>query len=148
MFLPATYHECSAPWCKRNYWPTMLHIFLTRVQWEDNFVVQIFVDVSPLAVWAPALFIAFICGGGGVTNRSLPIPFYIEWALPFCLSVFVQFIFIWREELNFSSSFMRISEMIRKKLLNSSLRQAKVKVNLPLCLTKHHAMKTYWGVGV
>jgi hypothetical protein len=24
----------------------------------------------------------------------------------------------------------------------------KVKVNLSLCLTKHHAMKTYWGVEV
>jgi hypothetical protein len=23
----------------------------------------------------------------------------------------------------------------------------KVKVKLPLCLTKHHAMKTYWGSG-
>jgi hypothetical protein len=23
----------------------------------------------------------------------------------------------------------------------------RVKVNLPLCLTKHHAMKTYWGSG-
>jgi hypothetical protein len=27
-------------------------------------------------------------------------------------------------------------------------REVKVKVNLPLCLTKHHAMKTYWGVEV
>jgi len=26
--------------------------------------------------------------------------------------------------------------------------QIKVKVKLPLCLTKHHAMKTYWGVDV
>jgi hypothetical protein len=24
----------------------------------------------------------------------------------------------------------------------------KVKVKLSLCLTKHHAMKAYWGVGV
>jgi hypothetical protein len=25
--------------------------------------------------------------------------------------------------------------------------KAKVKVKLSLCLTKHHAMKTYWGSG-
>jgi hypothetical protein len=25
---------------------------------------------------------------------------------------------------------------------------AKVKVNLSLCLTKHHAMKAYWGVEI
>jgi hypothetical protein len=25
-------------------------------------------------------------------------------------------------------------------------RESKVKLNLTLCLTKHHAMKTYWGV--
>jgi len=25
--------------------------------------------------------------------------------------------------------------------------QVKVRIKLPLCLTKHHAMKTYWGSG-
>jgi hypothetical protein len=29
----------------------------------------------------------------------------------------------------------------------SSVRSVKVKVKLSLCLTKHHAMKTYWGSG-
>jgi hypothetical protein len=29
----------------------------------------------------------------------------------------------------------------------SSKVKVKVKVNLSLCLTKHHAMKTYWGSG-
>jgi hypothetical protein len=27
-----------------------------------------------------------------------------------------------------------------------TLKKVKVKINLSLCLTKHHAMKTYWGV--
>jgi hypothetical protein len=32
--------------------------------------------------------------------------------------------------------------------LGPTLSSIKVKVNLSLCLTKHHAMKTYWGVEV
>jgi len=30
-------------------------------------------------------------------------------------------------------------------LLHTPVYMAKVKVKLSLCLTKHHAMKTYWG---
>jgi len=32
--------------------------------------------------------------------------------------------------------------------LHKVLRKGAVKVKLSLCLTKHHAMKTYWGVEV
>jgi hypothetical protein len=32
-------------------------------------------------------------------------------------------------------------------VLNKDDEKGKVKVKLSLCLTKHHAMKTYWGSG-
>jgi hypothetical protein len=34
------------------------------------------------------------------------------------------------------------------KILHIRTYRLKVKVKLSLCLTKHHAMKTYWGVEV
>jgi hypothetical protein len=33
-------------------------------------------------------------------------------------------------------------------VLASSTGRIRIKVKLSLCLTKHHAMKTYWGVEV
>jgi hypothetical protein len=38
--------------------------------------------------------------------------------------------------------------VFHKVLAFQNILKAKVKVKLSLCLTKHHAMKTYWGVEV
>jgi hypothetical protein len=34
-----------------------------------------------------------------------------------------------------------------RPIWKDNIRMVKVKIKLPLCLTKHHAMKTYWGSG-
>jgi hypothetical protein len=36
---------------------------------------------------------------------------------------------------------------VRNSVFNSNIIQSRVKVKLSLCLTKHHAMKTYCGSG-
>jgi len=48
-----------------------------------------------------------------------------------------------------SSSCIFLQSPVTYKLYNISLISDKVKVNakLSLCLNKHHAMKTYWGIG-
>jgi hypothetical protein len=43
----------------------------------------------------------------------------------------------------------RREEVVRgwRRLYNMELRNLYVKVKLPLCLTRHHAMKVWWGNG-
>jgi hypothetical protein len=41
-----------------------------------------------------------------------------------------------------------IANLMTLQILNVSRVKCKVKVKLSLCLTKHHAMKAYWGVEI
>jgi chloramphenicol O-acetyltransferase len=42
----------------------------------------------------------------------------------------------------------QVKEMEENNITDGRIKGKEVKLNLPLCLTKHHAMKTYWGVEV
>jgi hypothetical protein len=44
--------------------------------------------------------------------------------------------------------FISFSYFLLKNVATELEGSNKVKVKLPLCLTKHHSMKTYWGVEV
>jgi hypothetical protein len=42
----------------------------------------------------------------------------------------------------------KLEDKWNMEIVNNYILKVKVKIKLSLCLTKHHAMNTYWGVEV
>jgi isochorismate hydrolase len=75
------------------------------------------------------------CLSGAAVNGIKRLIVVIHWLKQYFYSLFRRFL------TQFLQPFVFI------KSLSTSIANKKVQVKLSLCLTKHHAMKAYWGNG-